>query len=71
VVHLVAVGRTNREIADTLFMSVHTVEAHLTRLFRTFDVGSRTELARLVIEGTDPRLAPQAEPSSRDREANA
>jgi DNA-binding CsgD family transcriptional regulator len=71
VVELVAAGRTNREIADTLFMSVHTVEAHLTRLFRTFDVQSRTELARLVIEGTDPRLAPRAEPSDRDREANA
>ncbi|HEX2470681.1 MAG TPA: LuxR C-terminal-related transcriptional regulator, partial [Candidatus Limnocylindrales bacterium] len=56
VVELVAAGRSNREIADALFMSVHTVEAHLTRLFRTFDVQSRTELARLTIEGADPRL---------------
>jgi DNA-binding CsgD family transcriptional regulator len=70
VVELVAAGRTNREIADTLFMSVHTVEAHLTRLFRAFDVQSRTELARLVIEGTDPRLAPRPEPSGRDRGPN-
>ena len=58
VVELVAAGRSNKEIADTLFMSVHTVEAHLTRLFRALGVASRTELARLVIEGTDPRLAP-------------
>jgi DNA-binding CsgD family transcriptional regulator len=56
VVELVAAGRSNREIADALFMSVHTVEAHLTRLFRELDVHSRTELARLAIEGTDPRL---------------
>ncbi len=56
VVELVAAGRANREIADALFMSVHTVEAHLTRLFRELDVHSRTELARLAIEGTDPRL---------------
>jgi DNA-binding CsgD family transcriptional regulator len=56
VVDLVAAGRTNKEIADALFMSVHTVEAHLTRLFRTLGVQSRTELARLVIERTDPRL---------------
>ena len=56
VVELVAEGRSNREIADALFMSVHTVEAHLTRLFRELDVHSRTELARLAIEGTDPRL---------------
>jgi DNA-binding CsgD family transcriptional regulator len=58
VVDLVAAGRSNKEIADSLFMSVHTVEAHLTRLFRALGVASRTELARLVIEGTDPRLAP-------------
>jgi DNA-binding CsgD family transcriptional regulator len=56
VADLVAAGRTNKEIADALFMSVHTVEAHLTRLFRTLGVQGRTELARLVIEGTDPRL---------------
>jgi DNA-binding CsgD family transcriptional regulator len=57
VADLVAAGRTNREIADALFMSVHTVEAHLTRLFRTLGIQSRTELARMVIEGTDPHLA--------------
>jgi DNA-binding CsgD family transcriptional regulator len=57
VVDLVADGRTNKEIADTLFMSVHTVEAYLTRLFRSLGVQSRTELARLVLDGTDPRLA--------------
>jgi DNA-binding CsgD family transcriptional regulator len=56
VVELVAAGRTNREIADTLFMSVHTVEAHLTRLFRELGVHSRTELARLAVERSDPRL---------------
>ena len=56
IVELVAAGRSNREIADALFMSVHTVEAHLTRLFRELGVHSRTELARLAIEGTDPRL---------------
>jgi DNA-binding CsgD family transcriptional regulator len=61
-VELVAEGRTNREIADTLFMSVHTVEAHLTRLYRALDVQSRTELARLVADGTDPRLQEVAGP---------
>jgi DNA-binding CsgD family transcriptional regulator len=56
VVDLVAAGRTNKEIADALFMSVHTVEAHLTRLFRSLGVQTRTELARLVLDGMDPRL---------------
>jgi DNA-binding CsgD family transcriptional regulator len=61
VIDLVAAGRTNKEIADTLFMSVHTVEAYLTRLFRSFGVGSRTELARLALDGIDPRLVSSAD----------
>jgi DNA-binding CsgD family transcriptional regulator len=67
VVDLVAAGRTNKEIADTLFMSVHTVEAYLTRLFRSLGVQSRTELARLVLEGNDPRLS--GDPSDPTRDA--
>ncbi len=43
---LVATGRTNREVAEALMMSVHTVDAHLRRVFRKLDVRSRTELAR-------------------------
>ena len=61
VVDLVAAGRTNKEIADALFMSVHTVEAHLTRLFRSLGVQSRTELARKVLDGSDPRLIGDAQ----------
>jgi DNA-binding CsgD family transcriptional regulator len=45
---LVAAGRRNREIAGELFVSVATVEAHLTRIYRKFGVHSRTELSRYV-----------------------
>jgi DNA-binding NarL/FixJ family response regulator len=48
---LVAEGLKNREIGQTLFMSVATVEAHLTRTYRKLGIRSRTELARLVAEG--------------------
>ena len=65
VVDLVAAGRTNKEIADALFMSVHTVEAHLTRLFRSLGVQSRTELARKVLDGSDPRLIGDAHDPTR------
>ena len=54
VAELAAAGETNREIAGALFMSVHTVEAHLTRIFRALGVHSRTELARVDLEATLP-----------------
>lgn len=42
---LVASGSTNREAADALFVSVHTVEANLKRIYRKLGIRSRTELA--------------------------
>jgi DNA-binding CsgD family transcriptional regulator len=42
---LVASGSTNREAAEALFVSVHTVEANLKRIYRKLGVRSRTELA--------------------------
>jgi DNA-binding CsgD family transcriptional regulator len=46
VAELAARGRTNREIAAALFLSVNTVQAHLKRVYREVGVRSRTELAR-------------------------
>jgi DNA-binding CsgD family transcriptional regulator len=45
VARLAAAGRTNREIADTLFLSVRTVEAHLSHIYGKLGIRSRTELA--------------------------
>lgn len=41
----VAAGRSNQETAAELFISVKTVEANLTRIYRKLSVRSRTELA--------------------------
>ena len=41
-------------------MSVATVEAHLTRIYRKLDIGSRSELARLVAEGSVPPPDPES-----------
>ena len=49
---LVAEGRQNKEIASALFLSVATVEAHLTRTYRKLGIRSRAELTRLVTQGT-------------------
>ena len=46
VAHLAAQGRTNAEIAGELFISIHTVESNLTRIYRKLGVRSRTQLAR-------------------------
>jgi DNA-binding CsgD family transcriptional regulator len=42
---LVAAGHTNQEAAQALFLSVHTVEDNLRRIYRKLGVRSRTELA--------------------------
>lgn len=40
----IALGRKNKEIASQLFMSEQTVKAHLSRIFKKFNVSSRTQL---------------------------
>jgi DNA-binding CsgD family transcriptional regulator len=45
VAELVGSGHSNQETAAELFMSVKTVEANLTRIYRKLSVRSRTELA--------------------------
>ncbi|MGP7961466.1 LuxR C-terminal-related transcriptional regulator [Sanguibacter sp. A247] len=45
VAELVAQGASNREIAETLYLSVRTVEVYLGRAFRKLGVTTRVELA--------------------------
>ena len=45
VAELVAEGKTNKEVAAALFLSVRGVEATLSRIYRKLGVRSRTELA--------------------------
>ncbi len=47
-VRLVAGGLTNRQAAEQLALSPHTVGTHLRKAFTKLDVTSRTELTRLV-----------------------
>jgi DNA-binding CsgD family transcriptional regulator len=48
VADLVSTGRTNQEVADALFISRSTVQAHLKHIFRKLGVRSRTELAAVL-----------------------
>ena len=45
---LVAEGQTNREVAAALFLTEHSVETALTRVYRKLGVRSRSELARIL-----------------------
>ena len=44
VAELAATGLTNREVAQTLFLSPKTVEANLARVYRKLGISSRAEL---------------------------
>ena len=48
VVRIVAEGLTNREAAEHLFVSPHTVNSHLRHAFTKLGVNSRVELVRLL-----------------------
>lgn len=63
IVQLVAGGASNREIAAELCLSVATVKAHLSRLFRWLNVENRSQLAVLATRGLD--LAQVEAPRSR------
>jgi DNA-binding CsgD family transcriptional regulator len=53
VVALAVQGLTNREVAERLFMSRHTVDSHLRSIYRKVGVNSRLALARAVTEPPD------------------
>ena len=47
---LVAQGLNNQQVADRMYVSVHTVAFHLRQVFRKLNISSRVVLARIVIE---------------------
>ncbi len=59
---VLAEGRTNREIADRLFISERTVAVHVRRILSKLGVSGRVEAAgvaiRLGLMPEDPRLTP-------------
>lgn len=45
ILDLIAEGRTNRQIAETMFLAEHTVKNYITGLLRKLKMSSRTEAA--------------------------
>jgi DNA-binding NarL/FixJ family response regulator len=50
IANLMATGMTNREIAERVHLSLHTVRRHGEKLFEKLGVQSRTAVTRLVLE---------------------
>jgi two-component system response regulator DegU len=49
VLALVAEGRSNKAIAEALFVSPNTVKTHVASLLTKFQVDSRTQLAAIAV----------------------
>jgi two-component system, NarL family, response regulator NreC len=50
VLRLVALGHTNQEIADQLYLSVRTVESHRARIGQKLLISTRAELVRYALD---------------------
>ena len=46
-----AEGLSNRQVADQMFLSTHTIAFHLRHIFWKLDVSSRVQLARAGAAG--------------------
>ena len=53
VMELLVEGKANKEVADTLGLSVRTVEGHRARLMEKLGVSSLADLVRIKL-GTEP-----------------
>ena len=47
VLQLMALGKSNQEIADALFLSLNTIKTHSSRLFEKMEVKRRTQAVEL------------------------
>jgi DNA-binding NarL/FixJ family response regulator len=75
IAELVAHGLSNRQAAERIFLSPHTVSFHLRKVYRKLGISSRVELTRITIEReraglpTTASVAPPAVPARRGQEA--
>ena len=64
VAELVASGMRNRQVADRLSMSVHTVEAHLSAVYQALGIRSRSQVAAAL--ASDPSAIRDSGAETRD-----
>jgi DNA-binding CsgD family transcriptional regulator len=64
VAELVASGLTNREVAAAAFMSLKTVEANLTRIYRKLGIRSRAQLGTTLAQSVNARWSAALHPAA-------
>jgi DNA-binding CsgD family transcriptional regulator len=57
VAQLAAEGMSNKEIAQTLFVTIKTVEVHLSHAYRKLGISSRAQLDKVLLTPADPAPA--------------
>ncbi|MFI9583653.1 AAA family ATPase [Streptomyces sp. NPDC052236] len=67
VVRAIADGRSNKAAASMLFLSPHTVDSHLRRVFSKLDINSRVKLTKLFL--THESSSPLPGAARRERHA--
>ena len=53
VARLAADGLTNRQISSNLHITISTVEQHLTRIYRKFDISDRQRIVDILAPDRD------------------
>ena len=56
ILELISQGRKNKEIASLLFMSEQTVKAHVSHIFKKFNVSSRTQLVSHLMNASRDQI---------------
>ena len=51
IVHLIAEGKSYKQIAETCFISLNTVRSHLKKIYAELDVNNKVELIRKLNDG--------------------
>jgi len=57
----VAMGMGNRQVASEVFISIKTVQFHLTHIYAKLSINSRAELAAQFREAEDDGLHPDSD----------
>jgi two-component system response regulator NreC len=50
ILRLIALGKTNSQVADELFLSVRTVETHRSHIQQKLGISGRSELVRYALD---------------------